>query len=134
MPINIEIEDEKVEIIEEESSTKDYFESFKAWHRYYLERFSLLDYRIYYFNDKIYPDNFATTNYCVEIKVAKVHLSLDWPKYRNIDEINIQESARHEALHLLFADLLTEAKNRFARLDELEKIEEGIVRVLEKFL
>lgn len=65
---------------------------------------------------------------------ADIQLSRCWDEKCPPTEANIRQSAKHEIIHLLLANLTALARNRFVVRGELEKAEEAITIKLERVL
>lgn len=84
--------------------------------------------KIYFEHKKIDEGVFARTHYKRAGAVTNIQFNL----HTNDNRIDIKQTAKHECLHLLLADLFSIAENREFDYNDLEKSEEQVIRILEK--
>jgi hypothetical protein len=107
-------------------------EEFKKWVYHYQKEFGLSDWKIYV--DKFKLNNeFAHNHYNNEGRVSNISIAeeLDDEVAQYIDP---RGSAKHETIHLILADLYDLAKSRFTTQEQINIVEESIVRRLEKLI
>lgn len=98
---------------------------FKKWQG----RFGLGDYDIAFKHEEV-KDEFANITMDQGGMVATVRLNNEVPG-DFADFVDVQRSAKHEAIHLLLFRLEERAVARFCTRDEISEIVEGLVHKLE---
>ena len=116
-------------------TTKGEYERFKGSFLKWQEKFSKLDYKIYFQHVVLVPnDSYARIETNITGRVATVNFNA------NIDDDAYKEwegpetSGRHEAIHLLIARLAWLGGCRYIDSEEIGEEDEAIVRILEKVL
>lgn len=110
------------------------FIRFKMAHKDWLNNFHLSEWNCVYEFTKLDEAVFASTNISIKERSALVRLSSHWPNYDYEEIFTIERVAKHEAIHLLTADLANLAEERFTSKQEIWRIEEILVVKLEKLL
>jgi len=114
-------------------TTKKDFERFKDAFNKCIEAYGLLSWEIIFRHEKI-EDAYASVSVDTRGQLAIVCLSLGWPDNEDDGWGSHEATARHEAIHLLLANLTYLAHNRYVNSREVDVEEERMVRVLEKLL
>lgn len=114
-------------------TTKADFEEFKKYCLEFQEKFSLTNYKIY-FHQVTIKDAFADCSWEKEAAVAVIRLARSWSNERAKTSKEIKLLALHEILHLLLSEIDDVAYARFARSQEIDEAEHGIIRRLEHAL
>lgn len=114
-------------------TTKKHFEYFKKCCLVHITKLGLLDWKTYFLHEHT-EDCYATTHVNIEGRVASIRLGTNWDDNRPLNNITLNETAKHEVHHLLLARLATLAHYRYIRRDELREAEEEIIRVLDRVL
>jgi hypothetical protein len=111
---------------------KDEFKLFQETFKKYQDLFGLNGYKVYFTYEPV-DDGFASINVDQSQMVATVTLHNSLPD-KDKPFIDVERSAKHEALHLLLFRLEDRAFARFTQREELlETVEEAIFR-LEKLI
>ena len=114
-------------------TTKAQFEAFKDAFRLWQSRFGLNEYDVEFTLDD-HADAYATCSVDAKDCVCAVTFCKYVPSGCVMDTRVAQDTARHEAVHLLLGRLTHLARGRFVTEDELYHAEEKVVRVLEGLL
>lgn len=114
-------------------TTKKHFEEFKKYHREYLERYGLFQWRFEYKHERL-EDCYAESELNFTGKTASVTLATAWTKTRPLNSEELRRLAKHEVNHALLHSLYWHAKVRFIQPDALEEAEEAIVRRLDRLI
>lgn len=109
-------------------TTTKQFEEFKTEVLRLQPILSLNRWKIYFEHKKIDGGVFARTHYKRDGMVSNMIFNID----TNDNRLDVKQTAKHECLHLLLANLFCIAENRHFDSFELEKSEEEVIRVLEK--
>lgn len=104
------------------------FEIFKKEFTYYQKLFGLTGYKVY-FKSEHFEDCFADITIDHKDSVATVRLN-DTPS----PDRHVKDSAKHEALHLLFCKIESLADNRYIRKEEVSQATEELVFKLENLI
>lgn len=114
-------------------TTKLQFELFKndclAWQK----KLGLTNWVIYFYHKKI-EDSYANTAWHMSSAAATINLSTVWDEGRLYSEKELDRLALHEVLHVLLAQLIAEAEDRFSNQTALNIAEHNIIRTLENVL
>jgi len=108
------------------------FELFKDEFTKWQYRFGCNDWRVYFKYEEL-DDKFACITPEYENGAALVSLNSNVPE-KNKPYADILLTAKHEAIHLLLADLTGLAWSRFVSKEELIECEEKLVHKLEGLL
>jgi len=114
------------------SKTLAEFRLFQRYFKEYQNRFGLLDYKTY-FEYKPMEGYFSDVKVDHVGMVATVRLNSRLPKSSK-EYQNIRQNAKHEAIHLLIADLEYLATERYTSEVEVERMVEKLVYRLEKLI
>lgn len=120
-------------------TTSKHFTLFKKHFNIQVEKLGLFGWRVY-FKHEFLNDQYATTLYNLENRVASVKFGTEWCCPSNnkcnydLNEESIKIIAKHEAHHLLLARIFESAMSRFMEKRELDEAEEEVVRILDRFL
>ena len=108
------------------------FELFKKEFRKWQQKFGLTGYKVYFKHEPI-DDAFASINLGQGEMIATVRLN---SKTLSADKpfVDIKQSAKHEALHLLVGRLEKNAHWRYSSLQEIEEADEELVHRLEDLI
>jgi len=107
-------------------TTKKDFEEFKAEFNRMVELLGLKSWNVFFKCTKLNDGVAANIDYDTDSRCAEV--SLNTIKY----VVDLKRSAKHEAFHLLLADLYESARDRFVDEKTLNKNEEAVIVALEK--
>lgn len=99
---------------------------------YWQKELGCLDWSIHFANKPL-NDEFARTDMHNEAGVATIMLATVFPSDCLTDH-QLNKTAFHEVLHLLFSNLITEAKARYANEYDIDRAEHRLIRVLENLL
>ena len=115
-------------------TTLKQFELFKKWCRYYVKKFPVNGWRVDFFLKDIegaqaqvindYLGCVIRVNFCTEITKDPCET---WSKL-------IKDTAKHEMIHVLVANLAELAASRYVTSDEIEKAQEELVVKLEEII
>lgn len=108
-------------------TTAEDFALFKAEFRYWINRFGLNGWQIY-FNREYLQGQYSQVALCAEYHVATVSLCEDYDELQG--EIDIPHIAKHEATHVLIGDLSEASESRWVTQHELNAIQEELVNRL----
>lgn len=111
---------------------KEEIENFKKEFLYYLEKFGLSHYTVYY-EPRVSNTELAQVRYNVKDCNCTLYYS---DNKLDDDEIVVFKNgtAKHEAIHILTGELMCLAIMRYATEDQIEKAEETLVNKLEKLI
>lgn len=101
-----------------------------------MKRFGIWgDWRVY-FEHRYDPYAYATyhANYLGQAVTFRFNTEWEDGGTRPLTKVEIERTAKHEAIHLLTTDLYLVANSRFATQDEIDKANETLVRRLENLL
>jgi hypothetical protein len=104
------------------------FKLFQEEFKKYQKLLNLQDYKVV-FECRHIDGNFGQIQSNSEMRTAFVTLT-NIVCSSDIEYFDIKETAKHEAMHLLLADITYLACERFGNLDTIKKEEEKIVRLL----
>ncbi len=104
---------------------KEFQKSFLQW----CDQFGIKEYRYLFLTRTFTDDVRASLDVDQSTKVACVTLDS-----RVVNEDEIEEFAKHEAIHLLVNKLFDVALKRYVTEDEICKEEETLVRILERLI
>jgi len=110
-------------------TTRKEFLEFKKEFMKYVDLFGLKDYRLVFEHTEV-DGAYADILVNHDGRTAVIRLSDDC----NEDWLGPKSNARHEAIHLLIAEVGYWARCRYTTPDEISAAEEGLVRVLEKVI
>jgi len=113
-------------------TTKADFEKFKHFFNEWTEKFGL-DYWQIYFEHKQNKIGYSAIKPDIDGYVARVMLAINWDD-REVTDEGLNQSAKHEAIHLLIVRCMAIGGSRFVTSDEMISAEEELVRRLEKLL
>ena len=112
-------------------TTKKDFELFKTECQKWIDKLGLHEWD-FYFKLADLKGSVATTACDCEGHIAKITLNT------NIDRTacfhSLEDTAKHEILHVLMSPLMTKATYRYVRYDELDEAEHSILMRLIKLL
>lgn len=108
--------------------TEKDFEEFKKHCQYYIQKFNLKDWRVYYDFKKLKDLNAQ----CV--RDVNNHTSTLTLSKQIEEELTIKELAKHECIHVLVGTLSDYATTRYLERREVNLEEERLVVILEKLL
>jgi hypothetical protein len=115
-------------------TTKAHFEHFKSEVLRWLDRLGVNDYRVDFVHEEL-PDAYAKVSTKSVHKAARVGFNTEWfADARPLNKEEIAKTAKHEAIHLLVADVTSLANSRFVTADEVLEAEERLVRRLQRVL
>ncbi len=112
-------------------TTRAQFATFRREFLAWQKRLGLLDWKVYFKHEDL-EDSFAViraSDSHVAVVIMASHLSGE-----DFGDFRPRSSARHEALHLLLADMASEGRHRYVRSDDFVRTEEAVVLRLEKVL
>lgn len=108
-------------------TTDDDFALFKAEFKYWINRFGLNGWQLYFVKGDL-QGQYSLIALCAEYHVATITLCEQFDEEQG--EIDIPHIAKHEAMHLLIGDLSEAAESRWVTQHELNAIEEELVNRL----
>jgi len=119
-------------ILKEYSTNNDHFVFFKKQCQFWIQRYGLFNWRVYYTHEKL-EDCFAATYFNILGRAATITLSTTFfgmePNERFLDIV-----AFHEITHLLFGRMDCAAKSRNMQYDEFDECVHEAIRILENVL
>jgi hypothetical protein len=113
---------------------EDDFIAFKKLHKSWLDKFHLSEWNCIYEFTQLNEAVLATTSISIKERSALIKLNNHWPNYEYEETFSIERVAKHEAIHLLTADLSNLAEERYTSKQKIWRIEEILVVKLEKLL
>jgi hypothetical protein len=113
--------------------TKTQFNLFCSEFRRWVEKFGLHEWELRFFLEDI-GSNLASINADYLGRICKISFTKEWNDLMVLDDTQIKECAKHEAIELLTDDMGTMAYCRFVTLDEIQAARHTLVRRLEKLL
>lgn len=113
-------------------TNKQDFKYFKERVHYWQKELGLLDWSIHFEHKKL-DGRAAETHFADDSGVASIVLNTDWEE-DDVNENHLNRTALHECCHLLFSNLTTEAKARYATEYDIDRAEHQIIRVLENLI
>ena len=114
-------------------TTKKDFEDFKAYGEEFIDKLGLKDWSIVFMtedSDEVYGA--AASN--VGGRVATISLSKSWDERKPKTPLALRRLALHEVLHVLFAPILKEAKERYTMQYVIDDLEHDVIRRLENMV
>jgi hypothetical protein len=116
-------------------TTASHFEYFKSEARRWLDKLGVTDYRIDFVHESL-ADAYAKVGTKSVHKVARIGFNTEWRSDdpRPLNKASIADTAKHEAIHMVTADLVSLANSRFVTPDEVLEAEERLVRRLQRAL
>jgi len=115
--------------VRKKETTDAQFSRFKSAFKAWMIRFGLIG---WYVGFEIVDDDSQCGSISINAEDLKCMVMLSRWKPENEDKDWIEETAKHEAIHLLLGRLTHLARERYVRVDELAFEEEKVVRALEK--
>ena len=114
---------------------KKHFELFKKECQYWIDKFELNNWKVYFVLEEIGNDRFAEILPNLTGYVATIKLNKNYSKYgvENLIQ-SIKQSAKHEVIHLLLARLSVNGQTRYVNEDDIKESEEELVRKLENII
>lgn len=114
-------------------TTRKHFEIFEAAVRKWRERLRITGWQVYITHEDV--DNaYAQIHTDYPLRSATVTLSKNWDHILKLTAKNLEETARHEMVHLLTAPLRLLALTRCVSVDEIEGVEEALVCSIEALI
>jgi len=114
-------------------TTKAHFEYFKSEVLRWVEKLGVTDYRIDFIHADI--DEYASFFVAARKKVSSVMFCTDWfVEERPLNKANIADTAKHEAVHVVLADLSWLARDRFTTEGEVLAATEAAARRIQRLL
>ena len=110
-------------------TTEEHFKIFKEECEYWLTKFNLKCYSIYYVHDEC-EDAYATIQYDCVNRMATIFFNTDFGDI-GISEDHIRETAFHEVCELLLGRLAWLAESRYLGSTDIEEELHNIIRTLE---
>jgi len=114
-------------------TTARHFKIFKTEFTVWQEKLGLLESRVDFWQTYL-EDSYSTLVPNSVAKVASAFLCTDWGEDNILSDKAIRDTAKHEAIHLLGADMFTLGCSRFTTRDDLMMAYEAQTRRLEKML
>lgn len=115
-------------------TTKKQFELFKRECRYWVERFKLDNYRIYFSWDAD-ERTYAQCSVNLKGQNCTFWFTKNWNnEIRPLNNEEIKEVAKHEVIHALLGRLTENSFSRFVTEIELAEAEEELVRKLQNLI
>ena len=116
-------------------TTKAHFEYFKKRVRYWYKHYNLSGWWLYFDHCDI-ERNYARVRVNMVGRVATFMLSIEWfhPDVLPLNQHTLDDSARHEIIHLILGPMGNLVNARFVTQDEVTAAEETVVRHLEELL
>lgn len=113
-------------------TTKQDFEKFKSYCLYWQRELGLDDWHLYFFHKSI-GDAYANTTCSPSGRGVSINFNTKWVDRALIDN-ELKECALHECLHVVTAEMMNEAKARFADEYTLEAAEHSIVTRMTNYI
>lgn len=113
------------------TTTRNY-QYFKERVTYWQKELGQMGWAIHFVHEKL-DDMFAETRMNNSSHVAVVVLSTDWGG-DHVTEKQLNRTAFHEVLHLVFNNLTTEAKSRYSSEYDIDRAEHEVIRILENLV
>lgn len=115
-------------------TSKAEFEKFKECFLKYVDLFGLKDWRIDFENRKL-EDNYAEIQASPSnVESGVVGVFFDSRDSGKNGHISTEDTAKHEAIHLILVRLMYLARSRYIDSSELRVEEHRVVRILEKVI
>lgn len=114
-------------------TTKKQFKLFCDEFKAQVERMGLMEWELRFFLDDI-GSNLASLSTSYDGRIASIRLTANWNDPLLLDDNQIKECAKHEAIELLIDDMMTLVRSAFVTKDELDVTGHTLVRRLEKLL
>lgn len=115
-------------------TTKTHFKIFKKECQKWIDAWGIRDWQVYYETTDI-KGIFGQFKSDYKNRVATIVLCKDWDDALTpLTNEEIRRIAKHETIHLLFAEMSTIGSARCVTADELDEAEHKVVRRLEKIL
>ena len=112
-------------------TTRQDFELFQKCCRKWQNEFELNNWKLYFFHEK--TGNKGQIVLTQEGYVASVTLGTDW-EHESVTPEEIDDTARHEMIHLLLGRMSENGKNRYVDVDDIYNAEEETVRKIERIV
>ena len=109
-------------------TTRKHFDLFKKEFKKWQKKFELSYLRIAYFHEKI--DGRAEIRYDLDNHTVRLSFDTDWGDSDPINESTICGAAKHEAIHLLLAELSVAGRSKDYTTRDCDIAEEKLVRKL----
>lgn len=114
-------------------TTEEHFELFKTAVEEWCRRLHIDGWHIYFAHDEL-DGNYAQVATSATNRVATITLSTVWDDLYKPTLETIDETAKHEVVHILLAPLRELALNRFATEDQIEAAEEELSRRIDQLI
>lgn len=111
-------------------TTKQHYEDFKRYSLDWQKKLGLLDWEIGFRHEPI-KHAYARTRWKMSAAFATVSFCTNWESELELSQANIQKTALHEMLHLLLAQMVCEAEDRYTNQTAIDIAEHRIIRTLE---
>ena len=109
--------------------TQKHFDLFKARCEYWINRFELNNWKVYFEIKNFKEKNIlGDCNAVLDGYVATLTIAKEWTERTKITNEEIDEHAKHEVIHLLLARMSLVGRARFAAQDEHYEAEEELTR------
>lgn len=116
-------------------TTKKDFETFKTECQKWVERFGLTEWNVTFRHRELKSGVAAHTQYDANASSACFSLAKTTdPSENTAYGTTVEDSAKHEVLHLLLAKLFWKGTARYCSFEELEEAEHGVIARLMKLL
>jgi len=111
-------------------TSNEQFKKFKIYCEFYKEKYALNNWTIYYQHKDIKNGYASQSN---GLYVATITFGKEWPD-AEYDDSFIEDTARHEILHIITARLHQVAKERYTTRENLQDADELAVKLIENIL
>jgi len=114
-------------------TTKAHYLAFMKYAKEWRVKLGLTNWAVYYAHGKT-EGSYAETGWKTSAAVAAITLSTDWDDFNEPTLPELRRLALHEMLHVLMAQLISEAQDRYATQLAIETAEHSIIRQLEEVI
>lgn len=113
------------------TTSKD-FQKFISYCLHWQDELGLKDWHLYFFHKSI-GDSFADTAASPSGRAVTIRFNTSWPD-RPLSDYEIKQCALHEVLHIVTAEMMNEARSRFADEYNLEAAEHSVVTRMTNYI
>lgn len=114
-------------------TTKKDYALFKGYCDVWLKKLGLNRWAVYYYHEEI-EEAYAQTVWNINGMCASIRLSTHWDEGRELNNKTLEQLALHEVLHVLLAELINHAEDRYTKDGDIQAAEHAIIRQLENTL
>lgn len=114
-------------------TTKQHYLDFQKYAKKWQEKLGVSNWAVYFYHRSL-EDAYASTAWQMSGAVATMTFCTNWDNGRELNDAELERVALHEVLHLLMAELISQAEARYTMADSIEIAEHSIIRRLESVL